>query len=63
MREANGAVNVTALSPCTIHWFTTYHPHTIPPGIIPTEYRAEIRLEVEGAKWNDRITGSWKNIA
>lgn len=50
-----------------LHTYTlkscTYHPHTIPPGIIPTEYRAEIRLDVDGAKWKDRITGSWKNIA
>ena len=42
---------------------STYQPHTIPPGIIPTEYRAEMMLAVEGAKWKERITGSWKNIA
>ena len=42
---------------------STYQPHTIPPGIIPTEYKAEMMLAVEGAKWKERITGSWKNIA
>ena len=41
----------------------TYHPHTIPPGIIPTEYRAEIKFDVAGGKWSERMTGSWKNIA
>ena len=33
-------------------------PHTIPPGIIPTEYKAEITLEVEGSKCELKIKGS-----